>query len=186
MPFSKAIKEKAAVACNRSCCLCHKFKGTKLEFHHIKQEADGGENTFENCIPLCFDCHADMGGVNPKHPKGNAYSENELRMHRDKWYEQCSPKVNFTRAITNEEIDRIINNNLFEPNNPSITENQKRHLGTKNRGQSVFDYSKNNTVSVEIRNVAGGHTVIIDDEKYIAERIIEEHDREIERLLKEI
>ena len=32
-----------------------------MELHHIKQVAYGGEDTFENCIPLCFDCHADMG-----------------------------------------------------------------------------------------------------------------------------
>lgn len=45
---------------------------------------------------------------------------------------------------------------------------------------------KDNVVYVEMRNVAGGHTVVIDDEKYIAERVREEHDREIEKLLKEI
>ena len=90
MAFSKAIKAKAGAACNRCCCICHEFAGTKLEFHHIRQVADGGEDTFENCIPLCLNCHADMGGVNPKHPKGNSYSEEELIMHRDKWYENCS------------------------------------------------------------------------------------------------
>ena len=88
--FPKDVKDRAAVACNRSCCICHQFKGLKLEFHHIKQKADGGDDTFENCIPLCFDCHGDMGGVNPRHPKGNSYSENELRMHRDAWYGKCS------------------------------------------------------------------------------------------------
>ena len=107
MPFPKTVKEKAAVACNRCCCICHEFKGLKLEFHHIKQEADGGENTFENCIPLCFDCHADMGGVNPKHPKGNAYSEKELRMHRDKWYEQCSSKMVTLEDATDADIDAL-------------------------------------------------------------------------------
>ena len=109
MPFPKTVKEKAAVACNRCCCICHEFKGLKLEFHHIKQEADGGENTFENCIPLCFDCHADMGGVNPKHPKGNAYSEKELRMHRDKWYKECSAKENIFVEATAEDIDALFN-----------------------------------------------------------------------------
>lgn len=101
MPFPKEVKEKAAVACNRCCCLCHEYKGIKLEFHHIKQEADGGEDTFDNCIPLCFDCHADMGGVNPRHPKGNSFSENELRMHRDKWYAQCA--VNTTTSAEKKE-----------------------------------------------------------------------------------
>lgn len=46
--------------------------------------------------------------------------------------------------------------------------------------------AENTTAYVEMKNTAGGHTVIIDDEKYIAERIVEEHNQEIERLLKEI
>lgn len=48
------------------------------------------------------------------------------------------------------------------------------------------DVLKNNMVCVEMKNAAGGHTVIIDDEKYIAERVLEEHNKEIERLSKEI
>ena len=85
MSFSEYIKAIALSACDRHCCICHKFCGLKMELHHIKQKADGGEDTLDNCIPLCFDCHADMGGVNPRHPKGNSYSETELRIHRDKW-----------------------------------------------------------------------------------------------------
>ena len=46
------------------------------------------EDTFENCIPLCFDCHADMGKADPKHPKGKHYSESELIQHRDSWYKK--------------------------------------------------------------------------------------------------
>lgn len=44
----------------------------------------------------------------------------------------------------------------------------------------------NNIVKEELLNTTGGHTVIIDDEKYIAERIVEEHNKEIEKVLKEI
>lgn len=88
MSFSKDVKEKASLACGRRCCICEKFSGRNIEFHHIKQEADGGENTFENCIPVCFNCHADVGHYNPKHPKGNKYSEIELRARRDLVYER--------------------------------------------------------------------------------------------------
>ena len=84
--FSQETANKALVACGRSCCICHKFCGTKMELHHIKQKAYGGEDSFENCIPLCFDCHSDMGKTDPNHPKGRGYSERELRMHRDVWY----------------------------------------------------------------------------------------------------
>lgn len=297
MPFPKSVKEKAAVACNRCCCICHEFKGIKLEFHHIKQEADGGENTYENCIPLCFDCHADMGGVNPKHPKGNAYSEKELRMHRDKWYEQCTPKTANLEEATVEDIEALFKDRTIILDGGNALGNQNRYLSIGNSGRFTFDYSNNDgkyvigtgeyefitrwskasdrsihackdslgvngaiarvkkptgwptmlddgidfssrvrtpeiddviiwknsygkyaatrvvgikddtrgadhdeltceytiyrdavqntTVCVDIKNTSGGHTVIIDDEKYIAERIVEEHNQEIERLLKE-
>lgn len=61
-----------------------------MELHHIHQLADGGEDSFENCIPLCFDCHGDMGKADPHHPKGRHYTTAELQMHRDNWYTKCS------------------------------------------------------------------------------------------------
>lgn len=90
MGFPEKVKAAAFAASGRCCCICHKQCGTKIELHHIKQHADGGDDTFENAIPLCFDCHADMGRIDPHHPRGNHYSEEELRMHRDNWYNTVS------------------------------------------------------------------------------------------------
>jgi hypothetical protein len=86
MKFPKGIVEKALVACARYCCICHKFCGTKMELHHIKQRADGGDNTFDNCIPLCLDCHAEVKSYNSHHPKGRKFTPGELIKHRDQWY----------------------------------------------------------------------------------------------------
>ncbi len=86
MGFPEEVSSAALVACGRCCCICHKFCGTKIELHHIVQKAYGGDDTFENCIPLCFDCHSDMGRADPKHPKGKHYTETELKAHRDNWY----------------------------------------------------------------------------------------------------
>ena len=80
------VKAQALVGSGRRCCICHKFCGTNIESHHIVQEADGGESTLVNCIPLCFDCHADAGHYNVRHPKGTKYSVTELRGHRDRWF----------------------------------------------------------------------------------------------------
>ena len=88
MPFSKTTKEKALVAAGRRCCLCSDFKGVRLEVHHIEAESADGSNDFDNAIPLCFDCHADVGHYNPEHPRGNRYSDTELRGHRDRLYDQ--------------------------------------------------------------------------------------------------
>jgi len=88
MPFSKRIKNDALVAAGRRCCLCTRFKGVCLEVHHIEPESTGGGNDFDNAIPLCFDCHADVGHYSPEHPRGNRYSAVELRGHRDRLYDQ--------------------------------------------------------------------------------------------------
>ncbi|HFD32972.1 MAG TPA: HNH endonuclease [Gammaproteobacteria bacterium] len=100
MGFSNQVKERAYIASARRCCVCKKFKGRNIEVHHIVQKADGGKDTYENAIPLCFDCHAEAGHYNPRHPKGVRYSPSELRAHRDAWY-----KVVADGKVHVEEID---------------------------------------------------------------------------------
>lgn len=86
MPWSKAVKEEALVACMRCCCICHRPCGIKIELHHIIPESKGGNSTLENCIPLCLDCHSDVEHYNPNHPKGTRFSESELKAHRKRWF----------------------------------------------------------------------------------------------------
>jgi HNH endonuclease len=88
--FPSKVREKAVLAAGRCCCICHTFCGRNTEVHHIVQEADGGPNTIENAIPLCFDCHAEAGHYNPRHPLGTKYSSGELRRHRDEWFKTCA------------------------------------------------------------------------------------------------
>jgi hypothetical protein len=84
--FPPDVKEKAMVACGRRCCLCRKYCGVGMECHHITPEAVGGSGSYDNCIPLCFDCHAEVGHYTNSHPKGIKFSPNELQGHRDRWY----------------------------------------------------------------------------------------------------
>lgn len=95
MPFSQEVKIRAMVACGRHCAICHKYCGNNMEVHHIKAQADGGSNEFENAIPLCFDCHAEVRQYDLKHPKGIRFTEQELLQHRDRWYK----KVKSTGAV---------------------------------------------------------------------------------------
>jgi hypothetical protein len=109
MGFSKQVTDDVLIACGRHCCVCHKFCGTKIELHHIIQVSDNGPNTFDNCIPLCFDCHADVKSYNPKHPKGKQFTDSELKRHRDNWYK----KVNASKGVNSSgsrflQQDRMI------------------------------------------------------------------------------
>lgn len=134
--FNRSVKEEVLVKCGRHCALCHKFCGTKIELHHIKQKADGGEDSFENCIPLCFDCHAEVKAYNPRHPKGTAYTESELIQHRNILYK----RVNQTMDIINNKdyilLDREVYKDLKDMiyNTHAIT-----FIRTHNFGEAFYN-----------------------------------------------
>lgn len=86
MSFPIEVKKRALIACKRHCVMCEMQKGKKIECHHIIPRADGGDDSFDNCIPLCFDCHGEIGSYNSKHPKGNKYTVKELKTRRDDFY----------------------------------------------------------------------------------------------------
>ncbi|MCH7886137.1 MAG: HNH endonuclease [Planctomycetes bacterium] len=73
MSFSEEDRTNALLWCDRHCCQCKKQCGVNIEVHHIVPEVDGGDDDIENAIPLCFDCHCDVGGYCNKHPIGNKY-----------------------------------------------------------------------------------------------------------------
>jgi len=108
MGFPPKIKEDALIACGRHCCLCHKFCGTKIEVHHIKLKSEGGEDIFENAIPLCFDCHADMTSYDHKHTKGTKYSKSELTRHRDGWYVKIKASIGLVAKPEVIETDKSV------------------------------------------------------------------------------
>jgi len=88
MSFSANVTLEVMVRSQRRCCVCHEYGGVAVEVHHIKPKADGGEDTLENAIALCFNCHCAAGHYNPKHPRGKKFSPKELLRHRDEWWER--------------------------------------------------------------------------------------------------
>ena len=106
MSFPQAVADEVLVKCGRHCALCHKFCGLKIELHHIKQQKDEGPDTADNCIPLCFECHADMRSYDHKHPKGRKYSAAELISHRDDWYKKFAAGGGAAASPDHLELDR--------------------------------------------------------------------------------
>jgi hypothetical protein len=124
MPFSTKIKEEALAKSHRYCCVCHEKHGRNLEIHHIIQEADGGSNELSNAIVLCFDCHADAGHYNPKHPRGTKYSIPELKKHRDNWWKYCE---GFDPELKPENINET---HPLHPSNLPPNEFIEKKIGT--------------------------------------------------------
>lgn len=87
MGFSAKNKEDILVASARHCCVCHRYKGVKVEVHHIIPKASGGEDSYDNAIALCFDCHSDAGHYYAEHPRGTKFSPTELSKHKEAWFQ---------------------------------------------------------------------------------------------------
>jgi HNH endonuclease len=124
MPFPQSVREDALMACARRCCLCHRLKHTKMECHHIVPEADGGENTFDNCIPLCLDCHGEVCAYNPRHSVGTQYGVKELKRRRDDWYAKIKASPSIQRDERHVEIDR----HLFARLRERLPSTRAKHL----------------------------------------------------------
>jgi hypothetical protein len=108
MPWPANVRNEALAACQRSCSICHKFCGVRIELHHIKPESEGGPSTYDNCIPLCFDCHAEVQHYNSAHPKGTKFSSAELKLHRDRWFDRVATSSSYAVAPEHQVIDRRI------------------------------------------------------------------------------
>jgi hypothetical protein len=104
MPFSSETAARLLVRAARCCCICLQFKGSKMEIHHVVQEADGGGDDDDNGIPLCFDCHAEVNAYNNRHPRGRKYTPAELRQHRDHWFSQVAAGAAARRLAFHPEV----------------------------------------------------------------------------------
>ena len=87
MGFPREVKNIVLINSARHCCVCHRYKGLKIEVHHIIPRSEGGSDNIDNAIPLCLDCHTDAGHYNVKHSKGTKLTKEELIKARYNWFE---------------------------------------------------------------------------------------------------
>lgn len=74
------VIDRMMVRCGRRCCICRRFRPTKLQVHHIIERGQGGTDDEDNLIVTCFSCHSD---VHTKVPFARRFSVAELKGHRD-------------------------------------------------------------------------------------------------------
>lgn len=105
MTFRTDEVAKLLAECHRRCCICHRFCGVKIETDHMQPNADGGPDTIDNAIPVCFDCHAEIHSYNDQHPRGRKFRPDELRRHKDEWLRICRehPEV-FSSALREDSV----------------------------------------------------------------------------------
>jgi hypothetical protein len=100
--FSKQVEDSVLMKCRRHCCVCFKQCGTKIEIHHINGNDDNSE---ENAVPVCFDCHAEIMSYNSNHPKGRKFTPTELKKLKEGIFSRVATQLqNHTKAKNEEYI----------------------------------------------------------------------------------
>ena len=69
-------------------------------------QADDGPDTYDNALPVCLECHAEIHTYNPQHPIGRKFQPSELRGHRDQWLSICEnrPEIFHSGSLTRAEV----------------------------------------------------------------------------------
>ena len=140
MPFPHSIREEALLRSHRYCCICHKFAGRDVNVHHIIQEADGGLTILDNAIVLCLRCHSEAGHYNVKHPIGTKYSREELKRHRDQWWEHCRKNP---QGIALNQAGDIFSHLIFDFTS-FVTAEAKKFVGREFIFKAVDKFIKGN------------------------------------------
>src|SRR5260370_41514222 len=99
MAFLEKEATELLAACHRRCCVCHRFCGVKMELDHMVPAAEGGPDTIDNAIPLCFECHAEVHAYNDQHPRGRKVKPEELRLHKQQWLDLCKTSAQFLASV---------------------------------------------------------------------------------------
>jgi len=89
MAFKQSEVNELLTRCHRRCCICHRFCGVKMETDHLIPQAEDGPDDIGNCLPVCFECHAEIHSYNDQHPRGRKFRPEELRAHKEQWLEIC-------------------------------------------------------------------------------------------------
>jgi HNH endonuclease len=76
----RELVDSMMMKCGRRCCICKRFRPTKLQVHHVVERSKGGANDEDNLIVTCFSCHTD---VHSKVPFARRFSVAEQKGHRD-------------------------------------------------------------------------------------------------------
>lgn len=136
--FSEEDKIKSLLWCDRHCCFCGKACGVNIEIHHIIPKTAKGYlkkelGDIDNAIPLCYNCHAEIGHYNTSHPKGQRFKPEELKIRRNQIYEEHThhlvPPINY-------QITQKLYNNI-KTNLPDVRFNIM-HLGDSNPVRLYF------------------------------------------------
>ena len=100
------LKEKVLIKSRHRCCVCHQFAGQDINVFHVDPDIKDVPDSLENAIVLCLRCNAEAVYASSQNIPGNKYSPQELRRHRDLWWQWCEGNPDATIPTTVPGVHR--------------------------------------------------------------------------------
>src|SRR6185437_9974275 len=85
-PIPTKLADQVMFACDRTCCVCKLKK--RMQIHHLDQ--DPTNNTFENLVALCLECH-DQSHMGSSLTRG--LTVGAIRLFNDAWRQVVQLKL---------------------------------------------------------------------------------------------
>ncbi|MFD4820874.1 HNH endonuclease signature motif containing protein [Peribacillus butanolivorans] len=105
MSISEEVAAEVLSKSARHCCICRNYLPLAIQVHHIKEKHEGGSDDFDNLIPVCIQCHANIHTFSKM---TRNFTEKELKKSRDTVYEMVSMgKLPGTKPMTTVEIESL-------------------------------------------------------------------------------
>lgn len=79
-PISEDVEAKLLVEARNTCCLC--WTSREVQIHHIIPVEKGGDNSEENLVVVCLNCHS---GVHTRRYMARNISVATLRLYKETW-----------------------------------------------------------------------------------------------------
>jgi hypothetical protein len=80
MPIPQGSIDRMMIKCGWRCCICRRFRPTKLRVDRIDEQAQGVVDDEDNLIVTCLSCHSD---VHTKASFSRRFTDDELKVYRN-------------------------------------------------------------------------------------------------------
>lgn len=105
MSIAQKLVDQIMVLCARHCCVCRRYRPLNLHVHHIEEQAVGGDDSEDNLIATCANCHAE---VHTTTKLTRRFTSNELKLQRDAVYKLVAdgklPAVAGESSVDNADV----------------------------------------------------------------------------------
>ena len=137
MSFTEKIKNEVMQKAGYCCCVCQR-SSVSVQVHHIIPEAEGGDDSIENAVPLCPSCHSDYGG--------NPEKRTRIRQMRD-WRYETVAKMYSSNIASPEQLSGIHKYLRFiDVKQDSILKKQEKHDTDLENLKTQLKIISNNTI----------------------------------------